>query len=148
MQNTRFSDNRPILAEGVRSSAADMSRFLEMIRNRGVAENGYRVLSEKMINRMTEDHSHGLPIECKPNTHRPGQTYGLGVWRDVLDPTTGKVMVISHNGSSGFKGVVDNRRDATISVAAWFKKRRKQRHVAKGLFHEIRELLITTIPSS
>jgi CubicO group peptidase (beta-lactamase class C family) len=148
MRNTWFPREKPVLAEHAFSSAGDMSRFLEMILDQGMAPGGVRVLSEEMIARMTENHSGDLPIECKPTVYRPGQTYGLGVWRDVLDPTSGEAMVVSHDGSSGFKGIVDFCRDATISVAARFVESddRGSRRKAKKRFQEIRKLLRQAVP--
>lgn len=148
MRNTWFSETRPVLAERACSSANDMSRFMEMILDHGMAPGGERVLSEEMIARMNENHSGDLEIECKPQTYRKGQTYGLGVWRDVTDPTTGEATVVSHNGSSGFKGIVDYCRDSTVSLAARFiegdgKGARKK---AKRRFQKIRRLLRQVIP--
>ncbi|WP_426295272.1 serine hydrolase domain-containing protein [Dyadobacter endophyticus] len=100
------SVRNPIIAGGVRTTAADYLRFLEMLVNRGTY-NGHRVLSEEAIDAMLTDQTVNAKITGTPYAHNPFSPtpdrpvrYGVGNWLDVFD-SDGKVVESSSPGLFG-----------------------------------------------
>lgn len=100
-------DGNPELGDGAVSTVHDYANFLRMIEADGVFQ-GRRVLSSRMIEEMTRDETHGVPILYTPRSE--DLRYGLGVWRDVVAPD-GRWLLISSPGSLGFWPWIDRRRN-------------------------------------
>lgn len=101
-----MSFRNPMIAGGVRTSAADYIHFLQMIVNKGVY-NGKRVLSEAAIATMLQDQTGGAQIENTPYPKNPFSPtpdapvrYGIGNWIDVRS-TEGKILETSSPGAFG-----------------------------------------------
>ena len=104
----------PVLAEGLTySSPADYATFLQMLLDGGMHE-GRRVLSEAMVEEMMRDQTAGIANRVSP---RGDRTYGLGCWRDVVDSTTGRALILSSPGAGGFVPWI-NRRRGMLGVLA------------------------------
>ena len=104
----------PMLSEGlVYSSASDYATFLQMLLDGGMHE-GRRALSEAMVEEMTRDQTAGVTRRISPGGDR---TYGLGCWRNVVDSTTGRALVLTSPGGGGFVPWI-NRRRGMIGVLA------------------------------
>ncbi|CAG4999973.1 hypothetical protein DYBT9275_02357 [Dyadobacter sp. CECT 9275] len=100
------SVTNPIIAGGVRTSAAAYLNFLEMIVNRG-EYNGQQVLSENAVSVMLSDQTNGAVIYGTPYATNPFSPlpdnpvrYGMGNWLDVVD-ADGKVLETSSPGLFG-----------------------------------------------
>ncbi len=108
--------SNPMLSEGqVYSSAADYVAFLQMVLDGGVYQ-GRRVLSDEMIEEMTRDQTAAVTGRVSP---RGDRTYGLGCWRDVIDSTTGRALLLTSPGAGGFVPWV-NRNRGMVGVLAVF----------------------------
>jgi len=104
----------PMLSEGLTySSATDYATFLQMLLDGGMHE-GRRVLSEAMVEEMMRDQTAGITNRVSP---RGDRTYGLGCWRDVVDSTTGRALLVTSPGGGGFVPWI-NRRRGMIGVLA------------------------------
>jgi CubicO group peptidase (beta-lactamase class C family) len=104
----------PMLSEGLAySSAADYATFLQMVLDGGTHD-GKRVLSEAMIEEMTQDQTAGVGNRV---SSRGDLSYGLGCWRDVVDSTTGRALLVTSPGGGGFVPWI-NRRRGMIGVLA------------------------------
>ena len=106
------SAQNPMIGGGVRTSADDYIKFLEMIANKGVYS-GNRVLSENSIIEMLSDQTKNSNIEWAPyisNPYSPNPDapvkYGIGNWRDVID-STGSLQECSSPGLLGTHPWVD-----------------------------------------
>jgi CubicO group peptidase (beta-lactamase class C family) len=102
----QLSIKNPLLAGGVRTSAANYINFLRMIANRGMF-NGKRVLSENAINTMTSDQTRKAVIQGTPYSANAyakpvvaSIKYGIGNWLDVVDDA-GNVVESSSPGLFG-----------------------------------------------
>jgi len=108
--------SNPTLSEGqVYSSAADYVTFVQMVLDGGMHQ-GRRVLSEEMIEEMTRDQTAAVTGRVSP---RGDRTYGLGCWRDVVDSTTGRALLLTSPGAGGFVPWV-NRTRGMVGVLAVF----------------------------
>jgi len=106
----------PMLSEGqVYSSATDYVGFLQMVLDNGMY-GGRRVLSPEMIEEMTRDQTVGVKERVSPAGDK---TYGLGCWRDVVDSTTGRALLLTSPGAGGFVPWV-NRTRGMVGVFAVF----------------------------
>jgi len=84
----------PAIAGGARSTANEYTNFLIMLVNRGTF-NGKRVLSEKAVLEMEKNQSGNVVIGHSPYPNKPPFNpykndvirYGIGCWRDVVNPT-------------------------------------------------------------
>ncbi len=122
MTHTRFDrtgssrTQNPVPAASVTSSVDDYARFLAMLANHGTRD-GARVLSADSIAEIERDQVAGL------DTSRDGAvqitdipTYGLGVWRDVVDAHD-TIRVVSGSGALGFYPWIDRVHDTYGIVA-------------------------------
>lgn len=89
----QMSTQNPLIAGGVRTSAANYINFLKMLASRGTF-NGTRVLSESSVIQMTTDQTRNATIQGTPYPSNPFATnpltvvrYGIGNWLDVTDAT-------------------------------------------------------------
>jgi CubicO group peptidase (beta-lactamase class C family) len=94
-----MSFKNPLIAGGVRTSAADYLHFLEMIVNKG-KYNGKQVLSEKALGEMLKDQTAGAVVEDSPYPAGRQIGYGIGNWIDVLS-ASGRVIETSSPGAFG-----------------------------------------------
>ena len=94
----------------VRTTLHDYVHFLRMFQNRGVSLTGERVLSEEAVFEMLRDQTTHMEMSCidrrvHEKTNR--MSYGLGLWRELVDPITDEPEAVSHFGTSGFGGVIN-----------------------------------------
>ncbi|HTC25175.1 MAG TPA: serine hydrolase domain-containing protein, partial [Gemmatimonadales bacterium] len=117
LQHTGYGATaNPMLSEGLAySSAGDYATFLQMLLDDGMHD-GQRVLSESAVEEMTRDQTAGVTSRVSP---RGDQTYGLGCWRDVVDSTTGRALLLSSPGAGGFVPWINRHRNM-IGVVAVF----------------------------
>jgi serine-type D-Ala-D-Ala carboxypeptidase/endopeptidase len=117
LEHTGYGNtSNPMLSEGqVFSSAADYVTFLQMVLDNGM-RGGKRVLSEAMIEEMARDQTVGVSGRESP---RGDRTYGLGCWRDVVDSTSGRALLLTSPGAGGFVPWV-NRTRGMVGVLAVF----------------------------
>ena len=120
LEHTRFTPvdpapgHNPMLGGGARSSARDYGRFLSMIAARGRFD-GKRVLSRAVVDEMERDQVGAARLEPGEFVERArGAThtgvYGLGVWRERLDPS-GRPARLSSPSWAGTYPWVDRERD-------------------------------------
>jgi CubicO group peptidase (beta-lactamase class C family) len=110
MPNTSYNPltpDSPLVPGGAYSTARDYLNFVEMILNKGVFR-GKRVLSEAAVQTLEADQTSGAAIAYTPygsNLNSPFPTkpvrYGIGVWRDVVQPATGEAVELSSPGAFG-----------------------------------------------
>jgi CubicO group peptidase (beta-lactamase class C family) len=121
MRHTAFSAHglgRSI--NNAKSSVADFAEFLTMFQNEGVSALGRRVLSKEAVNEMIKSHTDGLEMGCvngMQHARAERTEYGLGVWREHVDPITKRPAAVSHFGYPGFRGVI-NYRHGYVTVLA------------------------------
>lgn len=117
LTNTQYGRHglspNPGIAGNLCTSAEDAARFLEMMLGDGTFR-GKKVLSPEMVAAMGAGHA-GRPGQARRVFHVPDRheksvhdIYGLGVWRDVVNPA-GEVLVLSAPGKFGFVPWVDRR---------------------------------------
>lgn len=113
---TLMSAENPLVAGGVRTSAADYLHFLEMIVNKG-SYDGVQVLSEAAVDTMGSDQTRGAEIQHAPypaNPYAPIPVspvrYGIGNWIDVLD-SAGHAVETSSPGLFGTHPWQDKKHD-------------------------------------
>ena len=118
MTNTRFvlaSDTNPRIAGGVESTAADYSRFMDMLANDGVDRvTGTRLLSSAAVNEMfTRQTNDGQPIANSPADNN---YYGVGVWVNQLVQAGPPVEALAA-GARGFHSWIDQQNDLVFTFA-------------------------------
>jgi len=112
MTHTNFVLSTPInprIAGGCESNASDFALFMEMLRRRGVALNGHRVLSESGVNQIfTRQTADPITILNTPvqSPFTDGADYGVGVWLDERD-ANGKLIGALAAGARGFSSWID-----------------------------------------
>lgn len=116
--NTRFvlaSDTNPRIAGGIESTAADYSRFMDMLANDGVDRvTGTRILSSAAVNEMlTRQTNDGQPIANSPADNN---RYGVGVWVDQLTQAGPPVEALAA-GARGFHSWIDQKNDLVFTFA-------------------------------
>lgn len=103
--------SNPSPAAGVTTTVDDYARFLEMMLKGGVVE-GRRILSEQSVAEIQRDQVVGMDTS---NDYAVGitriPTYGLGLWRDVVDEGD-TAIVVSGNGAYGFYPWIDHENNA------------------------------------
>lgn len=106
---TLTTPTNPRIAGGCESNASDFARFMEMLRRKGLALNGTRVLSESAVNAMfTRQTANPIPIISTPIliSSTDGADYGVGVWLDKRDQS-GKLIGAIAAGARGFAAWID-----------------------------------------
>jgi len=113
MKNTDYSGllgitKNPMIAGGAKSSLNDYGNFLSMIINNGIFHSK-RVLSEAAVSEMLKDQTDGATTRFSPYSFfsRERITYGIGVWREKVNPQTGDIVAASCQGAFGFSPWVD-----------------------------------------
>jgi CubicO group peptidase (beta-lactamase class C family) len=106
-QYSPLNTANPLIAGGVYMSGRGYLNFLDMIANKGQF-NGKQVLSEAAITALTTDQTNNATIQYTPYTANPYSEfktspvrYGIGTWRDVVNPATGIALEISSPGAFG-----------------------------------------------
>jgi CubicO group peptidase (beta-lactamase class C family) len=102
----------PLIAAGLVSSAPEFARFLQMIVAGGMYE-GKRVLPASAIEEMLSDQTRGARLALSPLAGYPSvatSRYGVGIWREVNDPATGRSIEASSPGAFGFIPWIDRDR--------------------------------------
>ncbi|MCG8538413.1 MAG: beta-lactamase family protein [Clostridia bacterium] len=84
----------PLVGGGMISSASDMIRFLDMIAGGGEVD-GVRHLSLESLEEMRRVVTEGLSRDGLPLSAGPGWQYGVGQWRQYVEP--GESEGISHS---------------------------------------------------
>src|SRR5688572_12561087 len=122
------SPNNPVVANGAVSCEGDYLKFLKMLLNQGEFE-GRRVLSAAAVVEMTRDQTRGVPIiESIYSDYGaldpalPSLRYGLGTWRERVDPRTNAAVELGSQGATGFSPWLDTERN----IAAVFSTRSSQ----------------------
>jgi D-alanyl-D-alanine-carboxypeptidase/D-alanyl-D-alanine-endopeptidase len=106
----------PLLSEGLAySSASDYATFLQMLLDGGVHD-GRRVLSDAALDEMMRDQTAAVTGRVSP---RGDRTYGLGCWRDVVDSTTGRALLVTSPGGGGFVPWINRRRNMLGVLAVY-----------------------------
>ncbi len=112
MSRTRFDggagtqSRNPDPSAGAISTVDDYARFLDMIIHGGVS-GPRRILAPTSVLEIERDQVRGFDTshdDAVAITRIP--TYGLGVWRDVTDPSDATV-IVSGNGALGFYPWID-----------------------------------------
>lgn len=116
-----FLDGNPLVAGGYSSTAADYSRFLQMILNGGVFD-GRRILSPAAVEQLRSDQTAGARIFSSPYQRYDslipgiaGTRYGVGGWLTPNPQTPSSEM--SSQGAFGFSPWVDYTRNLTGVLA-------------------------------
>lgn len=117
LANTGYGPGaNPALSEGrAYATAPDYATFLQMVLDGGVWQ-GRRVLSPEMIEELTRNQTEHVRFESSP---RGEETYGLGCWRDIVDSTTGRALLLSSPGAGGFVPWINRTRDLVGVVAVY-----------------------------
>lgn len=110
MTNTTYDDFGPLnpaVAGGIRTSAGEYMRFLDMVMDGG-RSGGVQVLSQASLAEMFVDQTGGAPIHSSPwpgspATYVDGKPpgYGVGNWAMATNPVTGKEDEIASPGAYG-----------------------------------------------
>ena len=100
-----------------RSSAEAYGRFLQMILNQGKF-GGRQILTAESLTEMHRDQTGGARIgytiyekHSRLDPELPGARYGIGVWREKIDQSTGELLQASSQGALGFSPWIDVRRE-------------------------------------
>ena len=135
MTNTNYGPfKNPIIAGGARSTANDYMKFLFMIMNKGIAENGKRVLRSSSVDAMEKSYTEELGIAYSPYPYyllKNHNFYGLGNWRDLV----GKNGELIENCSPGAFGTHPwINRDKKITGIIFTNVRRSRNEISKTAF--------------
>lgn len=137
----------PRIAGGAASSADDYAKFVTMILQRGVYQ-GRRVLSVESVAEMQKDQTFGVPIIYTPYENYESidsalreTRYGIGEWRESVDPESGALLEVSSQGAFGFSPWVDLSRDyaGVLSIETLLRG-------AMPTYLKLKELLHAIIP--
>jgi CubicO group peptidase (beta-lactamase class C family) len=113
---TRPHNRNPAPAASARSTVADYARFLAMLAHDGTVD-GRTVLQPESVAEIERDQVAGLDTTDDGAVQITGiPTYGLGVWRDVVD-TDDRIEVVSGSGALGFYPWID-RVHGTYGIVA------------------------------
>jgi CubicO group peptidase (beta-lactamase class C family) len=93
------ASSNPVIGGGVRSTLFDYTRFVAMLLGGGLFD-GRRVLSADAVATL-------LAEQTTETAVGPANGYGLGCWRDRVDPASGATTLASSPGARGFTPWVD-----------------------------------------
>lgn len=104
----RLTPNYDSGGAGLAVTVDDYSRVLDALACGGVAENGYRLLTQDSIDQMRTPQLNEAELEDFTRTGKVGYSYGLGV-RTLIDPTKAKSPVgeFGWDGAAGAYAVID-----------------------------------------
>lgn len=120
----------PRPAGDVRSSVDDYARFLNMILQGGTAD-GKRILTEASVTEMHKDQTGGARIaytiyerHAALDPDLPLARYGVGMWREKFDESSGQLREASSQGALGFSPWIDFERQlgGALSVRGSFSR--------------------------
>ncbi len=106
----------PAIAGGARSTAQDYLKFLRMVLNNGLAENGRPVLASRSIQEFFKNQTYGLPEYYSPApaslfyAYNQRPDYGMGSWIFAQNPTNLVVEEVASPGAFGTCPWVDRKR--------------------------------------
>lgn len=122
VETTYAPGKNPLIASGVRSSARDYVRFIQMI-----LRGGSSVLTGRSVAEMQKDQTgnsaigpdHPFEAFGAIDARLPSSRYGLGEWREMIDESD---VVLSSPGATGFTPWIDLRAGfaAVLSVRSTF----------------------------
>jgi len=113
---TRPNNRNPAPAASARSTVADYARFLAMLAHDGTFD-GHTVLQPASVAEIERDQVSGLDTTDDGAVQITGiATYGLGVWRDLVDADD-RIEVVSGSGALGFYPWID-RVHGTYGIVA------------------------------
>ena len=101
---------------GAFSTAGDYATMCQMLLDGGVYK-GQQFISSEMIDEIFRDQTNGVPLAYSPYkalTEYPELQdirYGLGCWREEVDPVSGEIRVASCKGAFGFSPWIDFEND-------------------------------------
>lgn len=119
-----FTTDNPRIDGGAFSNADDYIRLCAMLLQRGVAD-GRRVMEERWIDTMMADQTRNATIVYSPtlqyrflDSTLGSMRYGLGWWRERVNPQTGEALEVASQGRFGFSPWIDFERGycAVLSV--------------------------------
>jgi CubicO group peptidase (beta-lactamase class C family) len=118
LENTQFviaSDQNPRIAGGIETTAADFSRFMDMLQNGGVDRaTAVRVLTTEAVNEMTRRQT--TDEQAIGNSPTDNDRYGIGVWLDQLGQDGPTVDVLAA-GARGFHSWIDRSEGLVFTLA-------------------------------
>ena len=97
----------PAIAGGARCTAQDYLKFLRMILNNGLAENGHVILASRSVQEFFTNQTFGLPEYYSPSPPSPYYAYnqrpdyGMGSWIFAQNPTSRVVEEVASPGAFG-----------------------------------------------
>lgn len=135
MRQTDFGHKKvPLPAGGAQGSASDYMNFLQMILHKGVF-NGKRVLSEKSVELMQQNHALGVKVIQSP-AEAANWGYGFGEWT-MEDAAKGKAAdAVTSPGLFGSFPWVDNKKGYAALLFTFnlkSKGRNERYHALKAL---------------
>lgn len=106
----------PAIAGGARSTAQDYLKFLRMILNNGLAENGRAILASRSVQEFFQNQTYNLPEYYSPApaslfyAYNQRPDYGMGSWIFAQNPTNLVVEEVASPGAFGTCPWVDRKR--------------------------------------
>lgn len=113
--------DNPRLAGGARSTAAEYARVLQML-----LDGGAPILTSSAVDSMLADQMRGAAIAYTPydalaqivgDPALAEIRYGMGVWREEVDPETGAGLEFASQGAYGFSPWIDRPNDVVAVLA-------------------------------
>lgn len=111
-----FDTDNPRIDGGIFSTAEEYLLLTRMVLERGELD-GRRIIAERFIDSMLADQTRGAVVGYSPyfgmESRFPGirnTRYGIGVWRERVDPETGRALEVASQGRFGFSPWVDFER--------------------------------------
>jgi CubicO group peptidase (beta-lactamase class C family) len=105
-----YDTDNPRIDGGVWSTAEEYMRLLVMILNDGIYD-GKRVLGSQWIDSMLADQTRGARIAYSPymgiDASDANTRYGIGVWRERVDPSNDTLIEGASQGRFGFSPWID-----------------------------------------
>lgn len=106
----------PAIAGGARSTTQDYLKFLRMVLNNGLAENGRPILASRTVQEFFKNQTRGLPEHSSPApvslfyAYNQRPDYGMGSWIFAQNPTNLVVEEVASPGAFGTCPWVDRKR--------------------------------------